>query len=96
MSVWKVLLFTYSDCIVLVQADTADAGDHKGDEGGNLVGEVSPKIWVLGSVVTISLDNDVLAGDSRAPGAGARGAAVVCGDNGPVIRPRSIVRKWAG
>ena len=41
MTVWKVLLFTYSDCIVLVQADTADAGDHKGDEGGNLVGEVS-------------------------------------------------------
>ena len=48
--------------------------------------------------MTISLDNDVLAGDSssRAPGAGARGAAVVCGDNGPVIRPRSIVIKWAG
>ena len=46
--------------------------------------------------MTISLDNDVLAGDSRAPGAGARGAAVVCGDNGAVIRPRSIVIKWAG
>ena len=48
MSVWKVLLFTYSDCIVLVQADTADAGDHKGDEGGNLVSEVSPEIcWAV-------------------------------------------------
>ena len=38
-------VYTYSDCIVLVQADTADAGDHKGDEGGNLVSEVSPEIW---------------------------------------------------
>ena len=36
MTVWKVLLYCFG-------ADTADgdAGDHKGDEGGNLVGEVS-------------------------------------------------------
>ena len=35
MTVWKVLLYCFG-------ADTADgdAGDHKGVEGGNLVGEV--------------------------------------------------------
>ena len=47
--------------------------------------------------MTISLDNDVLAGDSSSHQLpGARGAAVVCGDNGAVIRPRSILIKWAG
>ena len=42
MTVWKVLLFTVL-LLYCFGADTADgdAGDHKGDEGGNLVGEVS-------------------------------------------------------
>ena len=53
--------------------------------------------WAVLCVVTISLDNDVLAGDSSSHQLpGARGAAVVCGDNGAVIRPRSILIKWAG
>ena len=53
MTVWKVLLFTVL-LLYCFGADTADgdAGDHKGDEGGNLVGEVSllrsgPGSWTV-------------------------------------------------
>ena len=41
MNVWKVLLFTVL-LLYCFGADTGDAGDHKGDEGGNLVGKVDP------------------------------------------------------
>ena len=51
MTVWKVLLFTVL-LLYCFGADTADgdAGDHKGEEGGNLLAEVSllrsgPGLW---------------------------------------------------